>query len=401
MKTIPYQQIASVAVLALISVLTVACQSGDKSPKDKPAPEVGVMTIKLQSQPLETELPGRTAAHMVAEIRPQVGGIILKRAFTEGANVKAGELLYQIDPAPYQAAYASAQAALQKTEASLVSTRLKAERYAQLVKINAVSSQDNDDIQATLRQGEADLASAKAALETARINLAYTRIVSPIAGRVETSTVTPGALVTANQTTALTTVQQLDPIYVDITQPSSALLQLKRQLASGALKKSGENATRMQVVLEDGSRYAHDGVLSVTGVTVNQSSGAVTLRAVVPNPEGLLLPGMYVRGILQEAVNTNAILIPQLAMSRNNRGEGTALVVDAENKAELRTLSVERAIGNQWLISKGLSAGEKLIVEGLQKVKVGDTVKSVEVAAPGVANTTPSPAGAAAPAAGK
>ena len=327
--------------------------------------------------------------------------IILKRAFTEGANVKAGELLYQIDPAPYQAAYASAQAALQKTEASLVSTRLKAERYAQLVKINAVSSQDNDDIQATLRQGEADLASAKAALETARINLAYTRIVSPIAGRVETSTVTPGALVTANQTTALTTVQQLDPIYVDITQPSSALLQLKRQLASGALKKSGENATRMQVVLEDGSRYAHDGVLSVTGVTVNQSSGAVTLRAVVPNPEGLLLPGMYVRGILQEAVNTNAILIPQLAMSRNNRGEGTALVVDAENKVELRTLAVERAIGNQWLISKGLSAGEKLIVEGLQRVKVGDTVKSVEVAAPGEASATPSPASSAASAAGK
>lgn len=369
-------------VLFVSSILVAAC--GRPASEDKPEtgklPEVGVIIAQLKAQPIITDLPGRTVAHMIAEIRPQVGGIIQKRAFTEGANVNAGDLLYQIDPAPYRATFASARAGVEKSEASLASLKSRAERYANLVKINAVSKQDDDDIRASVRQGEAELSLSRAALETARINLDYTRIIAPISGRVDTSAVTPGALVTANQAAALTTVQQLDPIYVDVAQSSNELLRLRRELASGKLRKAKSNEARIKVLLEDGSIYNHEGVLKVSGVTVNPASGAVTLRAVVPNPEKLLLPGMYVRAQLEEAVDEKSILVPQQSVSRNTRGEATTLVVNPENKVELRTLTADKSVGNQWLVTSGLVTGDKVIVDGMQKIKVGDEVKPIEVA---------------------
>ena len=377
----------------LSGLLIAGCKQSDGKDKTeaKKLPEVGVVIVKLQAQPIITELSGRTTARMIAEIRPQVGGIIQKRQFTEGANVKAGDLLYQIDAAPYQAAYASAKANVGKSEASLTSLRSRADRYAELVKINAVSKQDNDDIRASLKQGEAELALSMAALETARINLNYTRIVAPISGRIDTSTVSPGALVTANQEAVLTTVQQLDPIYVDVTQSSNELLRLKRELANGRLKKANNNEAPIKVILEDGTIYNHEGILKVSGVTVNPTSGAVTLRAIVPNKEGLLLPGMYVRARLEEAVNEKAILVPQQSVSRNSQGEAIILVVNPESKVELRTLAAEKSIGNQWLVTNGLAAGDQVIVDGMQKIKVGDKVKPIEVAVSSKAETVPSP----------
>lgn len=359
--------------------------------KAKNLPEVGVVVVKLQTQPIITELSGRTTARMIAEIRPQVGGIIQKRQFTEGSNVKAGDLLYQIDASPYQATYASAKANVGKSEASLTSLKSRADRYAELVKINAVSKQENDDIRASLKQGEADLALSMAALETARINLNYTRIVAPISGRIDTSAVSPGALVTANQEAVLTTIQQLDPIYVDVTQSSNELLRLKRELANGKLKKANNNEAPIKVILEDGTIYNHEGLLKVSGVTVNPTSGAVTLRAIVPNKEGLLLPGMYVRARLEEAVNEKAILVPQQSVSRNSQGEAIVLVVNPESKVELRTLTAEKSIGNQWLVTNGLATGDQVIVDGMQKIKVGDKVKPVEVAVSSKTDTVPSP----------
>ena len=319
---------ASLALLfASSSLILAGCNDSQSAvntaPKD---PEVGVVTLALQSTTLKSELAGRTAAQMVAQIRPQVGGIVQKRAFTEGAMVKAGDLLYQIDPASYQSAQASAKASLARAEATAAAARLKANRQADLFAIEAISQQDNEDAQTALQQAEADVASARAALETATINLERTRIVSPIAGRAETSTVTPGALVTANQETALTTVQQLDPIYVDIPQSSLEVLQLRKALASGSLKSEGD-AARIQLVLEDGSTYAHEGKLQFAGVTVNTTTGAVTLRALVPNPEHLLMPGMYVRARLDKGTDPGALLVPQPAIGRDNTGKATALVV--------------------------------------------------------------------------
>lgn len=340
------------------------------------AAEVGVVEVVPSAQPIATELPGRTNARMIAEIRPQIGGILQERTFVEGAMVKAGDVLYRIDPAIYEAAYASAQASLQKAEATYQSSKVKAERYTELVAINAVSKQDYDDMQATLKQSEADVALARAALETARINLAYTRITAPISGRVETSAVTPGALVTANQATALTTVQQLDPIYVDVTQSSSELLRLKRELARGDLKRVSTGEARIKVLLEDGSVYPHAGRLQFSGVTVNPTSGAVTLRAVVPNPDGLLMPGMYVRARLEEAVDEAAILVPQQSVIRTAKGDAMVLVVNAVNKVEQRPVEVGRAIGSQWLVDAGLHAGDRVIVDGVQKIKVGDAVEA-------------------------
>ncbi|MEZ0237035.1 MAG: efflux RND transporter periplasmic adaptor subunit [Methylophilaceae bacterium] len=368
----------SLLTLLPVLLLLTACNpsSGEnKAPPPKTA-EVGVVEIASSAQPIVTELPGRTNARMIAEIRPQIGGIIQERTFVEGAMVRAGQTLYRIDPAMYEAAYASAQAALQKAEATYKSSKVKAERYTELVAINAVSKQDYDDMQATLKQSEADVALAKAALETARINLAYTRITAPISGRVETSVVTPGALVTANQAAALTTVQQLDPIYVDVTQSSSDLLRLKRELAKGNLKRISADEARIKVLLEDGSVYPHAGRLSFSGVTVNPTSGAVTLRAIVPNPEGLLMPGMYVRAQLEEAVDEAAILVPQQSVTRTAKGDALVLVVNAENKVEQRRVEVGRAIGTQWLVNAGLAAGDRVIVEGVQQIRVGDAVKA-------------------------
>ena len=363
------------------SLILVGCSKpeGEKQPKDKALPEVGVVTVKLQSQSIVTELPGRTVARMIAQVRPQVGGIIQTRAFTEGADVKAGDLLYQIDPAPFSAAYESALANVKKSEANLLSQKSKAERYAELVKINAVSKQDNDDINALYRQGEADLALTKAALESARINLNFTRIVAPISGRVDASAVTPGALVTANQELVLTTIQQLDPIFVDITQSSNELLRLKQEFAKGHLTKASNDEARIKVILEDGSVYAQEGILKFSGVTVNPTSGAVILRAIVPNKERTLLPGMYVRAKVQEAIDEKAILVPQQSVSRNAQGEATVWVVNKENIVELRTLSADKSVGSQWLVNDGLAEGDQVIVDGTQKVKIGDKVKAVEV----------------------
>ncbi len=380
------------AFFSNVLLLTSCGQSANENkPESKSLPEVGVVTVKLQKQSIVTELPGRTVAQMIAQIRPQVGGIIQKRAFTEGADVKAGDLLYQIDPAPFHAVYDSAQANVKKSEANLLSLKSKAERYAELVKINAVSKQDNDDINALFKQGEADLLLTKAALETARINLNFTKIVAPISGRVDASAVTPGALVTANQELVLTTVQQLDPIFVDITQSSNELLRLKREFANGNLTKASSNEARIKVVLEDGSLYSQEGILKFSGVTVNPTSGAVTLRAVVPNKERLLLPGMYVRARIQEAVNEKAILVPQQSVSRNAQGEATVLVVNAEGVVELRTLSADKSVGSQWLVNDGLVAGDQVIVDGMQKIKIGDKVKPIEVAALNNANTAVNP----------
>ena len=380
---------ASLALLfASSSLILAGCNDSQSAvntaPKD---PEVGVVTLALQSTTLKSELAGRTAAQMVAQIRPQVGGIVQKRAFTEGAMVKAGDLLYQIDPASYQSAQASAKASLARAEATAAAARLKAKRQADLFAIEAISQQDNEDAQTALQQAEADIASARAALETATINLERTRIVSPIAGRAETSTVTPGALVTANQETALTTVQQLDPIYVDIPQSSLEVLQLRKALASGSLKSEGD-AARIQLVLEDGSTYAHEGKLQFAGVTVNTTTGAVTLRALVPNPEHLLMPGMYVRARLDKGTDPGALLVPQPAIGRDNTGKATALVVTPENKVEQRKVEVAEAIGTNWRVTDGLKAGERVVVEGSSKVRPGQSVRVVDV--PVVTGATPS-----------
>jgi membrane fusion protein (multidrug efflux system) len=339
--------------------------------------EVGVVTLQEQDQVISTELPGRTAAYLSAEIRPQVGGIIKARLFQEGTQVKAGQPLYQLDPATYQAAYGSAQASLVKAKATLASAKTTAERNAALLKIDAISKQTSDDSQATLAEAQADVGTAQATLETARINLSYTRITAPIAGRVDTSTVTPGALVEANQTTALTTVQQTDPMYVDIPQSSAALLRLKQELAAGKLAHSADGQAKLHIVLEDGSTYAHQGKLQVSGATVSTTSGAVTLRAVVPNPEGLLMPGMYVRAVIDEGVAPKALLVPQQALTRTSSGDASVLVVGADGKVEKRSVTVDRAIGNAWQVTSGLAAGQQVIVEGSQKANVGDVVKAV------------------------
>jgi membrane fusion protein (multidrug efflux system) len=369
--------------LSLVStaVLLTAC---GKPPMGGPpptlaVPQVSVVTVQPQRVAVTTELPGRTAPVLIADVRPQITGLVQTRRFTEGSEVKAGELLYQIDPASYSATVASAQAALAKAEAYLRSTRLKAERYQELVAIKAVSQQDNDDAAASLQQAEADVASAKASLQSARINLDYTRITSPISGRIGKSSVTPGALVTANQSTALATVQKLDPIYVDVTQSSTTVLRLKRELAGGQI--SGGTA-KVKLLLEDGSTYPLPGKLKFSDVTVDPGTGAITLRAEFPNPKGDLLPGMYVRAVLEEGVMDAALLVPQPAVSRDAAGKPQAYVVDAAGKLEQRALVTDRAIGDQWLVSSGLKAGDRLVVSGQQKARPG---AAVDIVPPGKA----------------
>ncbi len=386
---------ASTTLLALVSatVLLTACGGppGGPPPQLSGPPQVGVLVVQPQRVALDTELPGRTVPYQIAEVRPQVTGLIQKRSFEEGSLVKAGEPLYQIDAASYQANYDSARAALAKSEANLRSTRLKSERYNELVAIKAVSQQDQDDASAALQQGEAEVASAKAALETARIDLARTRVVSPITGRIGKSSVTPGALVTANQATLLSTVQQLDPIYVDVTQASSAVLRLKSALAQGELKSGGPNAAVVKLVLEDGSTYPLAGKLQFSDVTVDQGTGAITLRAVFPNPKADLLPGMYVRAVVEEGVSDQALLVPQPAVSRDSAGKPIAYVVAADGKLESRVITTGRAIGDKWLVTSGLKAGERLVVEGQQRARPGQPVNAVPLTSPASA-----PAGRAA-----
>ncbi len=376
--------VTAAVVVAVLVLFALGGCSADDAPPVAQTPKVQVMTVQPQRQALTTELAGRTQAFMLADIRPQVGGIVQQRLFVEGAEVKAGQALYQIDPAPYKATPAEAQATASKARATLKSAQATATRNAALVKIDAISQQDNEDAQVSLLTAQAELQVAQAGVDTARINLGYTRITSPLSGRIETSTVTPGALLVAAQTTALTTVQQLDPIYVDITQSTTELLRLKRDLASGALQgNSAEGEAPVLLTLDDGSTYNHAGTLKFSGVAVNQGTGTVTLRAVFANPEHLLLPGMYVRAVLELASDDKAILIPQKAVTRSVSGVTSVLVV-VNGKVEQRVLTIDRAVGNQWWVSAGLNAGDQVIIEGGQKVRVGAEVLAQNSEARGV-----------------
>lgn len=365
------------AGMLITGLLLAGCKPKDtgKKPPTGP-PEVGVVIIQTQRAALTTELPGRTAPHLIAEVRPQVSGIIQKRLFTEGADVKAGQVLYQIDPAVYQATLESAKATLARAEATLVTVRLKAQRYQDLVKSKGVSQQENDDAQAALKQSEAEVAYNRALVEKARIDLTYTRVTAPISGRIGRSTVTDGALVTANQPAALATVQQLDPMYVDVTQSSAELLRLKRSLAGGLLK-SGAGQAQVRLLLEDGSPYPESGALKFSEVTVDQSTGSITLRAIFPNPKQTLLPGMFVRALLEEGINEQAILVPQRGITRNPAGNAMAMVVGAEEKVEPRVVKAERTVGENWLVSDGLKPGDRVILEGIQRARPGTPVKAV------------------------
>jgi membrane fusion protein (multidrug efflux system) len=370
----PVASIAVVLSLASTAVGLSACgEPPHHGPPPATTPEVGTIVLHTQPVVLTSELPGRTAPVVVADVRPQITGLVQSRNFTEGAEVAAGTLLYQIDPATYQAQVVSAKAALAKSQANLHSLKLKAQRYAELVAIKAVSQQDNEDTASSMQQAEADVASSQASLDTALINLRYTRIVAPVSGRIGKSTVTPGALVTSNQTTALATVQKLDPIYVDISQSSTEFLRLKHELETGRLGRAGSGAV-ITLKLEDGSPYPLPGTLEFSDVTVDQNTGAITLRAVFPNPKRELLPGMFVRAVLQEGVDEHALLVPQAAVSRDASGNPTAYVVGADSKLQLRPLKTDRAIGDQWVVSAGLSAGDRLVVDGQQRAAPGVAV---------------------------
>jgi membrane fusion protein, multidrug efflux system len=369
---------SSILGLVCVSILT-ACSSAKPTVQSAP-PEVGVVTLHPQPVTITTDLPGRMAAYRIAEVRPQVSGVIVKRLFTEGSEVKAGQQLYQIDPAPFQANLESAQASLARARATLKSAALLAQRYKPLAEAHAVSQQNYDNAIAAESQAEADIASAKAAVDTARINLAYTRMFSPISGRTGRSSVTEGALVDANQRTALVVVQQLDPIYVDVTQPSTMLLRLQREFASGQLKKVGESQARAQLMLEDNTRYEQSGTLQFAEVAVDSGTGSVTLRAVFPNPRHILLPGMFVHEQIEEGVDEHGLLVPQRAITHNARGEATTVVVGANNTVSTRVIKTERAIGDQWLVSDGVAAGDRVIVVGLQRLGSGVAeVKPMEV----------------------
>lgn len=361
-------------LLSSLVVLTACGQSTAQTAPAATAVEVGVVTLTTQDVKLQTELPGRTVAFQTAEIRPQVGGIILKRQFTEGGAVTAGDALYQIDPASFAATVQSAKASVAKAEADLQQAKAKASRYQQLIKQRLVSQQDFDEIQANFQQRQAEVAAAKAQLTSAQIQLDYSSIKAPISGQISKSSVTAGALVSAGQATALATIAQLDPIYVEVTQSSAELLKLKKSLASGAL---GQGSTNVSLKLEDGSQYPLQGQLQFAEVTVDASTGSVVLRAEFANPQQLLLPGMYVRATIDSAVKSAALLAPQRGISRNAKGEATAMVVNKEGIAELRLVNASRTIGDQWLIETGLNAGEQLIVEGLQKIRPGSPVKAV------------------------
>ncbi|MGE8415925.1 MAG: efflux RND transporter periplasmic adaptor subunit EmhA [Pseudomonas sp.] len=373
---------ALVTAVALASLLS-GCKKEEAAPAPQ-APQVGVVTLQPQAFTLTSELPGRTTAFRIAEVRPQVNGIILKRLFKEGGDVKEGQQLYQIDPSIYEATLKSA-------EANLQSTRSISDRYKQLVNEQAVSRQEYDTAVANRLQSEASL-------QNAQINLRYTKVLSPLTGRIGRSSVTEGALVSNGQATAMAVIQQLDPIYVDVTQSSVELLELRRELDSGRLQKVGDNAAKVKLTLEDGSQYKLDGKLEFSEVSVDETTGSVTLRAVFPNPDHTLLPGMFVHAQLQAGVNSAAILAPQQGVTRDLKGTPTALVVGPDNKVELRQLKASRTVGNQWLVDDGLKAGDRLITEGLQFVKPGIEVKASE--ATNVPAKNPAPAQATDKAAG-
>ena len=353
--------------------------------------EVGVKTIATTAVTLTQDLPGRISAFRVAEVRARVSGIVLKRLFKEGSDVKEGQVLYEIDPAQYEASYDSALGTLARAEAGLNSAQLKLNRMQSLIDSHAISKQDFDEASGSQKVNQAEVLLGKAAVKTAKINLDYTKVSAPITGRIGLSQVTEGAYVRTDQATLLTTVQQLDRVYVDVNQPSSDLLRLKQALASGKLKANDSGQARVKLVYENGDIYSEEGSLEVSDVTVNTLTNSVTVRAVFPNPRGDLLPGMFVRARLEEGTTPDAILVPQLAVTRNSKGEPTAMVVGAESKVELRILETPRAVGSQWLVTSGLKPGDQLIINNLQKIRPGAPVK---VAADAPAAADPAPASA-------
>ncbi|WP_242416619.1 efflux RND transporter periplasmic adaptor subunit [Sphingomonas panni] len=365
------------APLALALILS-ACGGGGESQQQQGAPQgppqVGFVTVQPQPVTLTTELPGRTAPYETSDVRPQVNGLILARLFQEGDYVRQGQQLYRIDPAPYQAAVASARAALTRAQASIASTRNLARRYGELVKINAISRQEYENAVTGAQQAEADIAAQRAALQQAQIDLSRTTIRAPISGRIGRSVFTTGALVSAAQTNALATIQRLDPIYVDIQQSSADLLKLRQQIMDGDLSR-GSGAARVRLKLEDGSTYPIEGTLKFTDVTVDPATGTQAIRAVFSNPRGLLLPGMYVRAELVEGTKSNGILVPQRAVTRDPKGAATVLVIGADGKLAPRPLTTSRTVGDQWLVTGGLNPGDKIVVEGAQMLQPGTPVK--------------------------
>ncbi|AIV27704.1 acriflavine resistance protein E [Enterobacter cloacae] len=364
----------SIAALLLLT----GCDNAQTSAPQRPLPEVGIVTLMSQPVSVVSELTGRTTAAMSAEVRPQVGGIIQKRLFTEGDTVKAGQALYQIDPSSYRAAFDEAAAALKQAQALVQADCQKARRYAQLVKDDGVSRQDAEDAKSTCAQDKASVESKKAAQESARINLNWTTVTAPIAGRIGISSVTPGALVTAQQDTALATIRGLDTMYVDLTRSSADLLRLRKQTLA-----SNSDTLSVTLQLEDGSTYSEKGRLALTEVAVDESTGSVTLRAVFPNPQHQLLPGMFVRARVDEGIMDDAILAPQQGITRDAKGKATALVVNASNKVEQRQLETGDTYGDKWLVLSGLKAGDRLIVEGTDKVTAGQQVKAEEMKSSG------------------
>lgn len=367
------------AVLMLSGSLALTgCDDKPAQQGAQQAPEVGIVTLKSAPLQMTTELPGRTSAYRVAEVRPQVSGIILKRNFAEGSDVEAGVSLYQIDPATYQASYESAKGDLARAQAAANIAQVTLKRYQSLIGTKYISQQDFDNAQAEAQQANASVVAAKAAVETARINLAYTKVTSPISGRIGKSSVTEGALVQTGQTTALATVQQLDPIYVDVTQSSNDYLRLKQELEKGTLKQENGKA-KVELLTNDGATFPQTGTLEFSDVTVDQTTGSITLRAIVPNPDQTLLPGMFVRARLEEGLNPNALLVPQQGITRTPRGEASAMVVGEGDKVEVRQVQTSQAIGDKWLVTGGLKDGDRVIITGLQKVRPGAQVKVQEV----------------------
>jgi membrane fusion protein, multidrug efflux system len=361
---------------ATAALILAACGQKQSAPPQQ-LPEVGVITVKTSAVPVVTELPGRTNAYLVAQVRARVDGIVLSRDFTEGSEVKAGQRLYKIDPAPYIATLNSAKAALAKAEANLATTTAQAARYKVLVAANAVSKQDYDNAVAAEGQAAADVAAGKASVATAQINLGYTDVVAPISGRTGVSQVTPGAYVQLSQATLMDTIQQIDPVYVDLTQSSLDGLKLRRDVQEGRLKTSGPNAAKVTLLLEDGSEYPLPGKLQFTDVTVEQSTGSVTVRAIFPNPNRVLLPGMFVRARIEEGTNERAMLVPQIGVTHNQKGQATALVVGPDDKVAPRTLVTTAMHGSDWVVDGGLVPGDRVIVQGTEKVRPGMTVKVV------------------------
>ena len=375
MRTAP----VALPIALFLSLALAACGGDDQTGGDRPPPEAGFIAVTPEPFTLTSELPGRTTPHQVAEVRPQVNGIIEERLFEEGQLVEKGEPLYRIDDSLYQADVESARAELARAQATLKSTRLRAERFEKLLDMKAVSQQEYDEAEAALGENEAQVAAARAALSSARTNLDYTTLEAPISGRIGRSTVTAGALVTANQAQSLATIRQLDPIYVDLTQSARELRRLRQALENGELEKVGEDKARVTLLMEDGSEYQEEGVLQFSEYAVEESTGSVTLRALFPNPDGDLLPGMFVRAKLPEGERSEAILVPQKGIARDSTGQATAMVINDNDQVERRNVTTERAVGNRWLIAEGLSGGDRLVVEGLQKIQPGMTVKPVKV----------------------